>query len=49
MSLVPEALLEGFMAKVTEGYYAIDERKAGLVKESLFATAPGGGATIYVD
>lgn len=49
VSMVPVNQVESFIQSVTEQYYGTDEKLLAKVKESLFATQPGGGATIYVE
>ena len=43
--MVPTNQLTEFLDKVKAGYFYGD--KASLVDQSLFATQPGGGASIY--
>lgn len=46
VSLVPVNVIDDFMKKVHDGYYAADPEKLQRVSESLFATQPGSGAAI---
>uniref|UniRef100_A0A4W3JZ60 N-acetylgalactosamine kinase n=1 Tax=Callorhinchus milii TaxID=7868 RepID=A0A4W3JZ60_CALMI len=47
VSMVPTDKLEHFLAKVQEAFYKTDAQRAALQKQNLFATQPGGGATVY--
>ncbi|XP_064608381.1 N-acetylgalactosamine kinase-like [Liolophura sinensis] len=47
VSLVPTNQVQAFLSQVTAEFYNKDERRASQIKESLFATAPGGGAALY--
>ena len=44
--MVPTNQLSAFLDKVKAGYYHGD--KVSLVNQALFATQPGGGASIYI-
>ncbi|XP_020624383.1 N-acetylgalactosamine kinase-like [Orbicella faveolata] len=46
VSLVPVDVIDDFMKKVHDGYYAADPEKLQRVSESLFVTQPGSGAAI---
>lgn len=46
VSLVPVEVIDDFMKRVHDGYYAADPEKLERVSESLFATQPGSGAAI---
>ncbi|KAI8842736.1 ribosomal protein S5 domain 2-type protein [Chytriomyces cf. hyalinus JEL632] len=47
VSLVPEELVEDFIAKVVEGYYAKHGHDVKDVGDWIFATIPGSGALIF--
>lgn len=47
VSMVPTSQVESFVEKVKDQYYAKKEGLLDKVTVSLFATSPGGGATIY--
>lgn len=44
--MVPVDVIDDFMKKVHDGYYAADPEKLQRVSESLFVTQPGSGAAI---
>ena len=48
VSLIPASQKEAFIQKMYDGFYAKDAHRKSVAEESLFATQPGGGATIYV-
>lgn len=47
VSLVPTNHKDAFIRKMCDGFYAKDARRNSVATQSLFATQPGGGATIY--
>ncbi|KAJ3031397.1 UNVERIFIED_CONTAM: hypothetical protein HDU68_004477 [Siphonaria sp. JEL0065] len=47
VSLVPEELVESFIEKVTNGYYAKREKDLRNIGDWLFATTPGVGAVVF--
>uniref|UniRef100_A0A4W4GCR7 N-acetylgalactosamine kinase n=1 Tax=Electrophorus electricus TaxID=8005 RepID=A0A4W4GCR7_ELEEL len=49
VSMVPTERMDSFLQTVKELYYMPDARRAALIKQSLFATRPGGGATIFTE
>ncbi|XP_028563093.2 N-acetylgalactosamine kinase isoform X2 [Podarcis muralis] len=49
VSMVPVEKLESFLAHVKEAYYKNNNQRLALGGNSLFATNPGGGATIFLE
>ncbi|EHB18405.1 N-acetylgalactosamine kinase [Heterocephalus glaber] len=49
VSLVPEDVLPGFLARVHAAYYQGSEHSAAPGQHSLFATKPGGGALVFLE
>ncbi|XP_033023696.1 N-acetylgalactosamine kinase isoform X1 [Lacerta agilis] len=49
VSMVPVEKLERFLAHVKEAYYKNNNQRLALEGNSLFATNPGGGATIFLE
>ncbi|XP_076863539.1 N-acetylgalactosamine kinase isoform X2 [Brachyhypopomus gauderio] len=49
VSMVPVERMDSFLRTVKEQYYKPDARRAALLKQSLFTTRPGGGATIFTE
>ncbi|KAK1887787.1 N-acetylgalactosamine kinase [Dissostichus eleginoides] len=49
VSMVPDEKVESFLKAVSEAYYRPDPRRAGMEKQSLFVSKPGGGAAIFIE
>ncbi|KAI8614779.1 ribosomal protein S5 domain 2-type protein [Chytriomyces sp. MP71] len=49
VSLVPEELVEGFIAKVVDGYYKKHADNLSGVGDWIFSTTPGSGAAVIVE
>ncbi|XP_034060764.1 N-acetylgalactosamine kinase isoform X1 [Gymnodraco acuticeps] len=49
VSMVPDEKVESFLKAVSEAYYHPDPRRAGMEKQSLFVSKPGGGAAIFIE
>lgn len=47
VSLVPEAIIDSFLKKVTAGFYTEERLKGRELRHILFKTSPAAGASIY--
>ena len=48
VSLVASDQVQSFLKQLHDNYYAKNSTRLSRVKDSLFATQPGGGACIYI-
>lgn len=49
VSMVPAEKLENFIVNVQDRFFRIDERRSNMESYSLFATKPGGGASVFLE
>ena len=47
VSLVPEALINDFMKKVSSGFFTEDRLKGRKLEDVLFNSSPASGACLY--
>lgn len=49
MSMVPTDKLNTFLKNVKKAYYQMDDQRLAVENNSLFATKPGRGASVFVE